>query len=627
MHGFAPGYAQQQLCRMRLWVVFAALLLAASASSAAAQSPPQARMDIQRFVPVGSYHGFVAVNDGQIVPRMKPGIEIMLNFAYRPLQTVATDLRRSGGAIDGLFAGHLRGGFGITDWVEVNVGLGFMQFASTGPSIVDLGGKEQLFSLGDVWLEGRFRPLKEENHFVSLAAIPFFTFPTGNPNLFLTSGIPTVGVKVAVSKRMSRVHLAGHLGYRLKPGFGLLGENVVADDEVMYGIGVGVSPVPGILDVNLELVGTGIVGPGLASVEKFDGSEATHSPLELLLDLRFRFKKGVDVVFGGGPGITPGVGTPAFRLFAGVSYAAIRDKDKDGILDPVDECPEAAEDIDGFEDVEGCPDPDNDMDTVLDVDDTCPDVAEDRDGWEDQDGCPEDDNDQDGLLDPDDTCPDEAEDVDGFEDEDGCPETDNDGDQILDADDSCPLVPEDWDDWQDEDGCPDEDNDGDTLPDSQDLCPNDPEVFNQFKDEDGCPDDVIAVVHKDQIVILEKILFVVNKARILKRSSAVLNAVRTTLEDHPEIGKVRIEGHTDNNGSDKDNQVLSEKRATAVMNRLIKDGVNPSRLVAVGFGEARPIADNSSEDGRERNRRVEFAILQQDEVVEEESVDLAPAGE
>ena len=63
------------------------------------------------------------------------------------------------------------------------------------------------------------------------------------------------------------------------------------------------------------------------------------------------------------------------------------------------------------------------------------------------------------------------------------------------------------------------------------------------------------------------------------------------------------------------------------MNRLIKDGVDPSRLVAVGFGEARPIADNSSEDGRERNRRVEFAILQQDEVVEEESVDLAPAGE
>ncbi|HCP45289.1 MAG TPA: hypothetical protein DIU15_04575 [Deltaproteobacteria bacterium] len=584
-------------------------------------------MDIQRFVPVGSYHGFVAVHDGQIVPRMKPGIELMFNFGYRPLQTVATDLRRSGGAIDALFAGHLRGGFGITDWVEVNVGMGFMQFASTGPGIEELGGKQQLFSLGDLWLEGRFRPLKEETHFVSLAAIPFFTFPTGNPNLFLTSGIPTVGVKVAVSKRMDRVHLAGHLGYRLKAGFGLLGENVVADDEVLYGIGVGVAPIPRIMYINLELVGTGIVGPGLSSVEKFDGVEATHSPLELLVNLRFRFKKGVDVVFGGGPGITPGVGTPAFRLFAGVSYAPIRDKDKDGILDAVDECPEAAEDMDGFEDSDGCPDPDNDMDTVLDGDDACPDVPEDRDEWEDDDGCPEEDNDEDGLLDADDTCPDDAEDVDGFEDEDGCPETDNDGDLILDDVDRCPLAAEDLDQWQDEDGCPDEDNDGDTIPDASDLCPNDPEVFNQLKDEDGCPDDVMAVVHQDQIVILEKILFVVNKARILRRSAPVLDAVRKTLEENPQIQRVRIEGHTDNNGTDRDNQVLSEKRATAVMNRLIKDGVEPGRLVAVGFGETKALADNATEDGRERNRRVEFTILQQEKIVEGEVLDLAPTGE
>jgi outer membrane protein OmpA-like peptidoglycan-associated protein len=100
----------------------------------------------------------------------------------------------------------------------------------------------------------------------------------------------------------------------------------------------------------------------------------------------------------------------------------IQDTDKDGIPDNVDQCPTIAEDIDGFQDSDGCPDPDNDGDGILDINDDCPNQAEDLDGWQDSDGCPDVDNDGDGILDKDDKCPNVAEDFNGYEDTDGCPE-------------------------------------------------------------------------------------------------------------------------------------------------------------------------------------------------------------
>ena len=92
----------------------------------------------------------------------------------------------------------------------------------------------------------------------------------------------------------------------------------------------------------------------------------------------------------------------------------IGDADGDGILDNVDKCPHEAEDKDGFQDEDGCPDPDNDGDGILDVDDKCPNEPEDHDGFADDDGCPDPDNDGDGLYDALDQCPNEAEDKDGF---------------------------------------------------------------------------------------------------------------------------------------------------------------------------------------------------------------------
>lgn len=339
------------------------------------------------------------------------------------------------------------------------------------------------------------------------------------------------------------------------------------------------------------------------------------------------------------------------------------DKDGDGVLDKDDQCPTDPEDADGFQDEDGCPDLDNDGDGVLDGQDACPmvpgaaanngcpdqdkdgdgvsdsvdrcvDQPEDKDEYQDEDGCPELDNDSDGILDSadkcpnqagplqnlgcpitdrdgdginddGDKCPDEPEDKDGFEDEDGCPDLDNDKDGLADAQDSCPAEagpPENK-------GCPDADKDGDTVVDRLDECPDQAGVV----EEKGCPKKYKLVeVKKDKIEIRQQINFASGSARITGRSSQeVLDEVALALRDNPQIQKIRIEGHTDSQGSDASNLRLSQNRADAVMAQLIKRGVDPARLTSIGYGESTPIASNATAKGRAENRRTEFNIVDQ----------------
>src|SRR5262249_18394977 len=190
---------------------------------------------------------------------------------------------------------------------------------------------------------------------------------------------------------------------------------------------------------------------------------------------------------------------------------------------------------------------DRDHDGVPDSQDLCPDEPEDRDGFEDADGCPDPDNDQDGIPDAQDRCPNEPEDRDGFQDADGCPDPDNDGDGIPDIQDKCPNEPEDRDGFQDEDGCPDPDNDGDGIPDAQDKCPNEPETFNGVDDDDGCPD--AAVGGQGTFTITEKVLFKDRSAKIEAPMAKLLDDIAGRLRRNAQIRKVRIEGHTDSAGN------------------------------------------------------------------------------
>lgn len=298
---------------------------------------------------------------------------------------------------------------------------------------------------------------------------------------------------------------------------------------------------------------------------------------------------------------------------AAAPVVTVADTDNDGLTDDNDRCPKEAEDKDGFEDEDGCPDPDDDLDGIADAGDRCPRDAETRNGIDDEDGCPEKDPDQDGLVGTADQCPTDPEDKDAFLDEDGCPDPDNDADGVADAADRCPREPEDKDSFQDDDGCPDPDNDGDGIPDSVDACPNEAETFNGREDDDGCPDKgvVLVVLTADKVEIKQQVNFPTNKAKIKRSSYTLLATIAKILLLHPEITKVRIEGHTDSAGSDAKNLRLSQARADAVRRHLIEvNGIEAARLESVGRGETQPIADNTTKAGKAANRRSEFVIVE-----------------
>jgi OOP family OmpA-OmpF porin len=248
------------------------------------------------------------------------------------------------------------------------------------------------------------------------------------------------------------------------------------------------------------------------------------------------------------------------------------DRDGDGIPDNIDKCPDSPEDFDGFQDADGCPDPDNDGDGIPDTVDKCPNEPEDKDGFQDADGCPDPDNDQDGIPDVQDQCPNDPEDKDGFEDADGCPDPDNDKDGFLDKDDKCP---------------------------------NDPGVA-----PDGCPKKYnLVVVTEKKIELKQTVFFDFNKSTIKPVSFALLNEVAQAMADNPKI-KVEIGGHTDSIGDDNFNLKLSQSRAESVRLYLVKRGIDAMRMVPKGYGENVPIADNRTAEGRAQNRRVEFLITE-----------------
>jgi outer membrane protein OmpA-like peptidoglycan-associated protein len=264
---------------------------------------------------------------------------------------------------------------------------------------------------------------------------------------------------------------------------------------------------------------------------------------------------------------------------------------------PRDKCVVASVPAPGPGDIDG--------DGIADDVDKCPRVAEDIDGFADSDGCPEDDNDADGLADKVDNCPNEAEDRDGFEDDDGCPDLDNDKDGFTDATDGCPKDPEDKDNFEDDDGCPDPDNDKDGIADTADKCPNEPGV-----PPDGCAKKYThVVVTEKKIELKQTVFFDTNRATIKPVSFALLDDVGRALADNPTI-KVEVQGHTDSQGNDAFNKKLSQNRAESVRIYLIGKGIARDRMVAKGYGEDVPIADNGYDGGRAQNRRVEFVITE-----------------
>lgn len=210
------------------------------------------------------------------------------------------------------------------------------------------------------------------------------------------------------------------------------------------------------------------------------------------------------------------------------------------------------------------------------------------------------DSDEDGVPDHLDHCPNTPAEAKGMVDQFGCPlDTDHDG--VFDYLDECPNTLEEGRYAVDEKGCL-KDTDGDGVPDYKDQCPSVVGVASN----NGCPE-----VKKEVRNLLKKALqgiqFETGKSTIVASSYPLLNQIANAFIDEPSW-RVEVQGHTDNVGSIETNQRLSEERANAVRDFLIKAGVPEQQLIAHGYGPSMPIADNSTADGRAKNRRVEFVI-------------------
>ncbi|MCK5186080.1 MAG: OmpA family protein [Deltaproteobacteria bacterium] len=234
---------------------------------------------------------------------------------------------------------------------------------------------------------------------------------------------------------------------------------------------------------------------------------------------------------------------------------------------------------------------DSDGDGVPDSIDECPNTPI---GVEvDAKGCPI-DSDGDGVPDYLDKCPNTPKGV--KVDAKGCP-IDSDGDGVPDYLDKCPNTPKGC--KVDKDGCP-IDSDGDGVPDCLDKCPNTPR--DTKVDKNGCP------IVGEELLILHGIKFAFDSAKISDDSKAILEVAVTTLKRNPKM-KVEIEGHTDSIGTAEYNLGLSQRRADAVQDHLISEGIGAERLQAVGKGEADPLVSNELKEGRAKNRRVEFVVI------------------
>jgi hypothetical protein len=374
-------------------------------------------------------------------------------------------------------------------------------------------------ALGDLGLSAKavLLPSGELGGF-ALAALARVTLPTGDPTSYVSEGSATGELRL-----LSELNLVA-IGLRLTLGAKVRGEETTYIDQTFghslpWGAALLLRPQAfgwddqGRWSWALETHGAIALTPSFGAAAD---SPATIAAVARYTPSELSFLVGLEAP------LNSAVGVPSVRGVLGVGWAPrFYDSDQDGIEDEKDECAELAEDRDGFQDGDGCPDFDNDDDGVGDDEDKCPAEQEDADGFEDQDGCLDPDDDHDGIVDkqdacpreagpdaadpkrrgcplrdtdmdgvfePDDKCPQQAEDRDGFEDQDGCPDTDDDKDGVLDADDACPLQPGIVRLDAKLSGCPSPDKDGDTLDDASDKCPEQPESFDGVEDSDGCPE-------------------------------------------------------------------------------------------------------------------------------------------
>jgi outer membrane protein OmpA-like peptidoglycan-associated protein len=615
-------------------LVFGSLLVALFGLSAPAAAQGRSlQFDLQPFRLTSTSCGLLSVEGTQIGAHLYPRAVVQLSYQRDPL--LYRGFGQITAAVGDRVAGEVALSLGLFNRLELGLGLPVVlhQSGDSLSAAPTVGSSPAVSArgLGDLRAVAKGRIFGNGIRGFSLAGLLAVQIPTAQDNTLAGAGFGLTP-QLLGGFRWGRLGASLMLGYRLQPERQLY--SLTVDDELLFGAGVEVR-------IWKRLFGLAEITGTTAAASPF--AETQTSPLVARAGVRVGIG-AFQFTVAGGPGIIAGYGAPKAQLLASVGWVpGGSDADSDGIPDRKDDCPLQAEDKDGFQDadgcpeldndrdgvpdkfdscrnepedkdghldVDGCPDPDNDGDGIPDIKDKCPNAAEDKDGFKDDDGCPDPDNDGDGIPDTKDKCPNKAEVFNGLEDEDGCPEADKDADGILDGKDACPNEAEDKNGLEDDDGCP-EDPDGDLIPSHRDRCPNEKETFNGYQDKDGCPDSKTpkVIIRRKEILLSEAIYFDSDKWDVKRRSFRVLYKLAKAIKRDRKIRRIYVEGHADQRGGEKFNQWLSFQRAKTVVRYLRKLGVKRKMLRALGWGQQRPWDTTGTKSSMARNRRVRFHVI------------------
>lgn len=565
-----------------LAIAVAAVLTVAPRTAGAANEIPASNgdgLDTHLFRPAVDSKGFVTVNGTQVLPGNQISFGLVIDYANVLLRTSPRGQEKLS-LIDHSFQGTFHFNYGIKNVAVIGLSMPFNLMA--GPSQVDAAGNpvfpgrwtgSQLDSqnLGFVSLHGKVQILRVEKGLGLAALVPIGVPLTNSPRSGGADPKFWFWPQLLAEKRFGKtdwLKLGINAGFRghvtSDTTLDLRGGTLKDGNRVTYGFAAAARVLPAV----------DLIGETYATYLLSDSAGVLKPSNEVVGGLKVFVEKNSYFLLGGGTRYTKGFEAANLRAFLGFVYEpSIGDRDGDGILDDVDQCPDEKEDFDGFEDEDGCPDPDNDKDGVPDYRDRCPNVP----GPVENQGCPK-------------------------------PEGDRDGDGTPDSKDKCPDVPGPKSNF----GCPldqDGDRDHDLIPDSRDQCPDEPETYNGVNDEDGCPDSGDVVVTDGAIVILKKIQFKTGSAEILPESNTILDQVAFALKGHPEFALIEVAGHADERASDQFNLNLTQKRVDAVVAALASRGTERTRLRAKGYGEFCPEDEGHTEEAWEKNRRVEFKIV------------------
>ncbi len=437
-----------------------------------------AKFDVQLFHPAVGPKSFVTLDSADVPGHLQFNVGLLTNYQYGAFTVDSTvagqNLAQRLDLVRHQAMAELCGAVGLFNLFEVGVAVPMTLYLSgddfdsagrgTGAQVHTYG------RFGDLRVEAKAAPLAfgpDQAFVFGLSA--GVTFPADYSENFLGEKTVTGRGRALLEYQSSeRFRALVMLGVLLREKSQVLG--AVIGDQMLYGAAVDFRVLP---DMSVLAEINGRVG---------SWTYVDANPLELDLAMRAHLPAMFSLLLGVGLGLDHGIGSPMLRGFMGLGWAPdFRDRDHDGIIDALDRCPDEPEDKDGFQDDDGCPDPDNDNDGVPDIYDACPNDPEDMDGFEDNDGCPDLDNDKDGIPDKKDKCPNEPETLNGNRDDDGCPDP-------------------------------------------------------------GAP---IVVLREDKIDIIERITFLPGQTDLSPQGLTIVKLVAMVMRGHTELGRVRIDIRAD----------------------------------------------------------------------------------